>query len=196
MKNVDYVGWGTTTQPKFARLELLDEASSCWELNDGVSVAGNFLGEKAFGMNPKHKKNNVLGDAVGSVYGDGVPIISEKMRQILASFSPQEIEFLPLVIFGLKGEITSTTHTIANTFHVVDALDQDQMDIVWNPMDRGSIVSTDKVVLDPSKLETAPPIFRPKFFECTVLLRRDVANAILASGAAGIYFQELSEIQS
>lgn len=190
----DYVAWSATPQGGFATLLAIENVPDEYELTEGVSRAEGFPPDAAFRMNPSFPRDVALADAVHSLGGDGVPVVSARIREVIDGFAPPETEYLPVTLFDHKGRVASDVYVIANSFHVVDCLDLDQMTVEWNPLDPDFMISCEGVVLDPSRLGDAPALFRPKGLQTRVLVRRDVADAIAASGATGVWCEELDEV--
>lgn len=189
-----YVAWGTTSRGSFATLLALENVPDDYELSEGISRADGFPPDAAFRMNPAFPRDVALADAIRSRNGTGVPVVSPVLRAVIESFDPPDIEFLPVTIYDHKGRVASDAYTVANSFHVVDGLDLKRMTVSWNPLDPDMMISCEGVVLDPAKLADAPALFRPKGLQNRVLVRRDVADAIAASGATGVWCEALDEV--
>lgn len=192
----DYVAWIANPLGGLATVLTIENVSDSYELSEGVSRADGFPTNAAFRMNPSFPRDVQVADAIQTHHGDGVMLISEALRELLESFAPPDMEYLPVTIYDHKGGVASETHTIANSCHVLDVLDHDAMGIVWNPMDPMAIMVCQRVALDTSKMDDAPALFRPKNLEKRVLVRRDVAEAIEAAGLTGPFFTELDEVRA
>lgn len=189
----DYVAWDTSPLGGFATLLPLENVPDRYELSEGVSRADGFPADAAFRMDPSHKKSRKVADAMGSRAGAGVPIVSSAIREIMASFDPPQTEFLPVTIYDHSGEVASDTHVIAHPCLVIDCLDHDAMGVVYNPLDPTAIMFCARVALDADKIDGAPAMFRAKGL-ARVLVRRDLADALSASGLTGMYFYELADV--
>lgn len=192
----DYVAWGTSPLGGFATVLTPENVPDAYELSEGVSRTDGFPSDAAYRMDPSFPRDVILPDAVKSRGGDGVPIVSPALRDLIASFDPPDIEYLPITIYDHKGRVASDEYVIANSYHVVDALDHDAMGIVWNPLDPMAIMTCERVALDASTLGGAPVLFRAKNLEKRVLARRDLAGAIAEAGLTGTYFYELDEVRA
>ncbi len=190
----DYVAWGTTSLGGYATLLEPENVPDDFQLSEGVSRADGFPPDAAFRFNPSYPRDVKLADAVHSRGGGGVPLVSPALRALIEGADPPDVEYLPVTIYDHKGHVASDAYVIVNSFHVVDCLDHDAMEIVWNSLDPMTIASCDGVVLDTSKIDGAPPLFRPKNLENRVLVRRDVAEAIEDAGLTGVFFEDLDEV--
>lgn len=189
----DYVAWSTTPHG-FATLTAIANVPDDYELWEGVSRAASWPSDAAFHMDPAYPRDVLLPDAVHSRGGDGLPLVSPALREAIAAFDPPDVEYLPVTIYDHKGRVASDEHVIAHSCHVVDALDHDAMEILWNPLDPETIMSCQGVVLDPARLEGAPALFRPKNMEGRVFVRHDVADALEATESTGLRFVPLEEV--
>ena len=192
----DYVAWGTTSQGGFATLLPIENVEDSYELSEGLSRAEGFPPTAAFRMNPSYPRDVKLADAIHSRGGDGIPILSPALREAFEAAEPPDMEYLPVTIYDHKDRVASDVYVIANSYHVIDCLDHDAMDIEWNPLDPMSIMSCEQVVLDTERLPGAPAVFRAKNMEKRVLVRRDVAEALQASQFTGLWFDELEDVST
>lgn len=131
-------------------------------------------------------------DALARRGGANVPIVSSALRAILGRFEPPDLELLPVTILDAAGKVASRDYVIANSFHVIDCLDLEQVQVEWNPLGPASIASCEGLVL--KEIAGGPAMFRAKHFERRVLTRRDVTAASSGAQLTGLYFQELSAI--
>jgi hypothetical protein len=192
----NYVAWGTSPLGGLATLLPIENVSDAYELSEGISRADGFPPDAAYRMNPSFPRDVVVPDAVQSRGGGGIPIVSPRLRELIESFYPPDIEYLSITIYDHKGRVASDEHAIANSYHVVDCLDHDAMGIVWNPLDPMAIMTCERVALDPDALDGTPALFRAKNLEKRVLVRRDLADAIGEAGMSGVYFYELDDVRA
>jgi hypothetical protein len=190
----DYVAWDTTSRGGLASLLPIENVPDEDELSEGIPRADGFPPDAAFRMNPSYPRDVRLADAVRSEAGSSLPIVSPALRAILEGFAPPDFEVLPVTIYDHKGRVASDAYVIANSFHIVDCLDLEQMTVEWNPLDPDFLISCEGVVLDPEKLAGAPALFRAKGLENRVLVRRDVADALAAAGMTGVWCEDLDEV--
>lgn len=189
----NYVAWGTTSQGGFGEMELLQNYRDRAELRSGVSLSDGFPSDAYFSPTPKSQVAQ-LADAVATREGNGVMVVSSGLRDFLVDLHCPALEFLPVQIHDHDGNVASDSYWIANSFHVVDALNEDEMGIVRNPLDK-SIMAMQRLALRSDALDDEPVLFRARGFEQRVLVRRDIADTIAAQ-FSGVFFYELHEVRS
>ena len=107
---------------------------------------------------------------------------------------PAGVEFLPVTIYDHKGRVATDAYTVMNPTLILDALDLDAMEVEWSPLAADTIDSCEGIVLDPTAVADAPALFRIQRMENTVVIRRDLAEALKEEGLTGLYFTELADV--
>jgi hypothetical protein len=86
-------------------------------------------------------------------------IVSSVLQKALADTNRGPAQYLPLQIYNHKKRLASDDYFVVNPLGTVDVLNLKASTIKWFEDD---VVSVDKMVLDPKKLESAPDLFRVK----------------------------------
>ncbi len=192
---IDYVVWDSTPRGGYASVTQVKHVSRAYELARGVSRAKGFPSDAVFHMNPAHPKDVLLADSVYGM-GDGVMLVSAKLRALLEAVNPPDMEYLPVALLNHKGAVASDSYVIANSYHVVEVLDLEAMNAKMNALNPDVIFTCDRLVLQKGKLPELPSIFRPKHLEERILITRKLADQMVKEGMTGVYFWELDEIKA
>ena len=190
----DYLVWGTTSVGGFASVTDIEGVARPYELAVGIPRADRFSPEAAYRMDPRHPRDVRLPDAIRSTDGAAVPIVSPALRAEVKRAEPAGVEFLPVTIYDHKGRVATDAYTVMNPTLILGALDLDAMDVEWSPLAADTIDSCEGIVLDPTAVADAPALFRIQRMENTVVIRRDLAEALKEEGLTGLYFTELADV--
>ena len=178
--------WETSSRGGLATLLAIENFDHDYRLTRAVALAGEWPAAAAFRMNPKYPRDKKLADAIHSLGGAGVPLVSARLRAAIEAFSPPDVEFLPVTIYDHQGRVASAEYAIANPTRLVDCIDLEAGQIDWNPIDPELIANVVGLVLDPTRLDPAAVLFRPRYMPTSVLLRHDLAAALTAGGFTGL----------
>lgn len=191
----DHVVWGTDPRTDFATLLAIENVDHDYRLKRGVAMAEEWPGDAAFRMDPAYPRDVALADAVDSQTGDGVPVVSPRLREALEALAPPDVEFLPVTIFDHKGHVASDEYTVVNPVRVVDCIDQEATTtILWNTIDPELIAGAIGLTLDAARLDPDAALFRPRYMPTRVFARPDVAAHLDGGGFTGLLFRTLASL--
>jgi len=193
MTPIPYYVWETNSQGGFATLLALENVEDSYELKRGCPRANGWPADAAFRMNPSYPRQVKLADTVRN--RDSVPVASAQFHDLLFSFAPADTEFLPVTIYNHKGRVASDAYVVVNPYRVVDCIDREASDLMWNEIDPELISGCFRLVLDPARLDPSLALFRPRYMPTRVLVREDVVRAAAAAGLTGLRFTPADEFE-
>jgi hypothetical protein len=183
--------WGTGGVPYACVLKKLAGVEDEWELNEGVPRAHSWGEHAVYRMDAERPYDMILTDNPANV--DGLIVVSRRLKDSLAAWNVQKVEFLRITILNHKGRIASGDHFILHAIEPVDALDQGQSAASWSALDPSSIDSVERLVLDEGRLDPSRLIFRLQWFPDVLLVRRDLVRALDRGGFSGLRWIELED---
>jgi hypothetical protein len=189
---MDVVAWRAVPAPGFCTVGLLENVDDVHELKQGIPRAAGFPIDAAFRMDPAHPREVKLGECLYNM--DDLVVVSSRVKAFLEARQPPDTELLPVTVFNHKNR-PAGEFFIVNPLRIIDCIDTQKSTVTWNHLDPQSIDSCFDIVLDAQALDQAPPLFRPRYMEVVVFVRRDLADALAAEGFAGVYLEELDEFE-
>src|SRR5262249_14134071 len=93
---------------------------------------------------------------------------------------------LPLEIVNHKGRVASRDHFIVNALRIVDAIDDAASNVETSRLVPGAITGCDRLVLRQGVVPKDAILFRLRGRPEVMLLRRDVADRLVAAGFTGL----------
>lgn len=169
------------------RIMRVEGVEDAFELTEGTSRAEGWPAEAVCRMDPDYPKDIELVDCL---YGAGVLVIASRVRDVLARAGARSVELLPVRVINHKGRTASTDYVIASPQDICDCIDVDRSIVEWNDIDPDSIVGCESLVL---KEDAVPPghlIFRPEHWRKIVIIRRELAAAMISAGLSGLHLME------
>ena len=165
----------------------LREVDKTYELLRGVPRAASFPVEARFDMNVDFgiKLQDVLRNS------DQLLVVSEKLRDRLANAALKNVELLPVAIHDTKGRSVKASFFIVHTTVLQDCLDLAKTVGDRNPINPDLFLTMDALVVDETRIDPDVSVFRPAHYPNILLVRRDLAESILAEGFTGIAFDEV-----
>ena len=186
----NYVIWKFASYPGACVLQDLTGIDATFRLNNGTSFAADMPSGMAFHMNPDFPNDLALGDSL--LNSDMLVIGSRRLRDFLAQRDIAKLEFLPTGVVDHKGREASADYFVIHPIEPVDCLDRQQSVYKASPLNKAKIREISKLVLNESAIPEDRQIFRIAGYWNLTLVRRDLAEALLAGGFSGIRFIELS----
>jgi hypothetical protein len=164
-----------------------------WRLTEGVHCADWFPGGLVFDLS---KQDGIkLTDSVPNT--SALLVVSEKLRRVLErEATGAVIEYLPIRLRNQKGKVVAKPYFLANVIGSVRCVDVKKSDFEMNRISKDQVSHFRRLVLDERKIPTSAGIFRLAEKTALVLVRQDLASAIIKSGCTGMLFQELEEYGS
>lgn len=85
-------------------------------------------------------------------------VVSPPLRALLETWCQgQDVEYLPVHIYNHRGRLHTKEYSIINPLGAFDCLDRDRSEV---EMMDDEVLSVERIVLSPKKLERAPHLFR------------------------------------
>ena len=132
---------------------------------------------------PGHRRHTRLCDYHESQ--QGVPIISTRLRSFLDRAGVSGVEYLRIRLVAGRGKPSSTDYYALNPM-AHDCLDRAASEPTFSPVDEGSILDVNRLVIDPARLGPGVSLFRIAGYPEPVVIRRALATAIAMGGYTNI----------
>jgi hypothetical protein len=169
--------------------DFLMHCMDSYLLHEGVAVKSWFPTDTIFQLAEHH----------GSKLTDSIPntlhmlIVSEKMKEALEEKSGAEIEFLPVRIRNQRGRVVQEPYFIANVVGTVECVDRERSKFWCSEIRPDQVFHFYRLALDAEKIPPNTRLFRLKEKSNLVIVREDLADAILHAGCDGMIFQEMDD---
>jgi hypothetical protein len=128
--------------------------------------------------------------------GEGIPIVSEKIKNILTKEVPGLASFFPVKIFNNKKEVCRCKFFAIKIDNEIECFDWDNSDYSTRQLNNGikriSAIRNLILIEDKIKDQLVFKIAETNYF--LVGVREDLCQNILECGAKGIEFREFSEV--
>jgi hypothetical protein len=190
---IDYVVWSADAVPRGFVLDELENVDLNVELRMGVPCAASFPSDAVFTVDPDFPNNIRLADTFDN--SDQLVIASEKLKTFIMSWSPKNLEVLPITILDHKSR-PAGKYFILHPVQPIDALDPAKSGAEFDEDNDEWIDSVKRIVLDRKKIDPDLLMFKVKYFYNCVLVRRDLADAISKQKFTGIQWIECDEYES
>lgn len=179
----EHVFWAYRETPHGCRLQGLQNVEKGFQISDGVPRQANFSGDAHFTMNPDFPDDTIMLD---NLKNTSVHIVaSERLKRFLEGQQLPNMEYLPVTIFNHKSRPVSPPYFIIHPIHPVDCIDFDASEATWDELDDEAIERIGNFVVDDSKCDALPPLFRPNGLSRHLLVHRELAAALDAQGFTG-----------
>ena len=187
-KGAGLVVWRTDPGLKYCVLGGLLNVPSKARIARGLSGADGFPRDAQFKMTKECPRQVALSDALEN-FG-GMAVVGSALKDFVMAHSPKSVEALPVRVINHKGRDAGAEFWILNPLATVDCIDQGASQVIWNAIDPTQICGFKKFVLTDAAIPPDLLLFRPKFLEQRVIVRRELADAIRAKGFTGLSFAE------
>jgi hypothetical protein len=104
-------------------------------------------------------------------------ICSQRMKEVLEAQQRDQVEYLPVSIYNHRRRLAAANYFVVNPLGGVDCLDLDASEIEYH---EGKVVGVDKYVLDASKLQAGPSLFRVREEPTMYVLNERIVRALIA----------------
>lgn len=188
MSRSNHVIWGRERVDGACMLYKLSGVEKVFQLLDGIPRAAGFPADATYAMDPNFPDDMLLTDSLNNP--DMLIVVSEPFRQLIASKATRGVEYLPVAIIDHKGKVAGRCY-IVHPIEPLDCLDLDRCEPRRSRIVKTMIDDVKRLVLDDAKIDPERALFRPRGFPRVVLVRRDLAEAITASGFTGTRWVEL-----
>lgn len=191
----DYVLWRVDVGRKHVTVEALHGGGDVMDAGAfarGRPMSDGFPDDAYFTVDPAAKKATIVPDSVMSL--SGVPLVSSTLKALIEEAEPAETEFLPVQIRDEKGKKTlADDYWIVHPTSVVECIDLEASEVVWNKIDKTLISSCAQLVIDEDRIPEGLKLFRAKHLPGEVFVHRELAEALEGAEASGVSFLELDE---
>ncbi|MDC0677163.1 MULTISPECIES: imm11 family protein [Sorangium] len=168
----------------------VEGVEDAFELAQGVSRATGWPKDARCRMDPRKPKDIALAD---SLLGAKRLVVSGRVKKALEDAEVSNVELLPIAIINHKGHTASADYFIVNPQDVCDCIDVAQSGVKWNALDPDSICACDSLVLRQDVVPASYKVFRLHKWRNLVVIRRELADSMLAQGLSGLSFIEPSK---
>jgi hypothetical protein len=189
----DYVVWEVEEVPHCFVLDQLEGVDLDVELRTGIPCSESFPSDAVFTVDPDFPNRIRLADTFENT--SRLVVASRKLKDFIASFKPEAVEFLPIKLLNHKSK-PAGDYFIVHPVSLVDALKPAESGAKWNKHMDDWVDRVDKLVLDTGKIDQSRLIFKLKYFYNCVLVRRDLSEAISKEGFTGIKWTECDQYKS
>lgn len=119
----------------------------------------------------------------------GLLIVKRDLKDALVA-TKAPLEALPFKLLNHKGRIASEDYFIVNPLGTIDCLDLERSEIEYED---DQVVSVDKLVLAPKKLEGVPEIFRVKQDPYAILLSHALVTRLKRLKPTNVYLEKMEQ---
>jgi hypothetical protein len=161
--------------------------ADAFDIDDGVPRLATWTPDVTAQMSNRFPKDKGLAD---SLAGAGFVVISGKAKAFLEKAAAKNVEYLPMTVLDHKGAIASSDYVIVNPLDVIDCIDLEASSAHASSINKGMIDGCKKLVLREAAVPADLIVFRTQFWSGRILIRRSVADAMLAAGLTGMHFIE------
>jgi hypothetical protein len=158
-----------------------------YQMDEGISVKSWFPKDVMFQLSDE--RGIRLSDAIPNIMR--MLIVSERLKQFFEKSADATIEYFPVKIRNRKGRLEKIPYFVANLLGSVSCLDRPRSDFWENHLRKGQVQRFKKIALDVSKIPKSAKIFRLGEKMDLVLVREDLAQAIVNADLTGMQFQYL-----
>lgn len=120
-------------------------------------------------------------------------VVSSPLRAVIEKWCQgQEIEYLPVHIYNHRGRLHTSDYSIINPIGTLDCLDREFSEV---EMMDDEVLSVERIVLSPTRLERAPHLFRVREDPCVYVVSEPLAQAIETGGFTNVVLEPMEVTQ-
>lgn len=187
--NSNYQIWDWEDVRNACELDQLVGVDNAYLLSTGVSMLQDWPADAGFHMNPDFPHDTLLVDNVRNIEDEIV--VSERLKVFLEANALANIEYLPVSVFDHKGKLVVGRYFLVHPLDPVDCLDLDACEIKWSKIDPDEVMRMKRLVIKTPDLDPRRLLFRIQRLAGTILVHRDLANAISSEKITGVKWKEL-----
>jgi hypothetical protein len=169
------------------RLYFIEDVEKEYELRRGVSRAASWPDDAHAVFSDNYPKDIALSD---SPDGTLTVLASPRLREELVAKGVKNCEFLPLALINHKGRVATRDYCVVHPLEVVDCIDLQASGAVFNHVDWEVLMSCTRLVLKHDAIPEDLQLFRPLHWPQIALIKRSLADHLLAQGFTGLRFIE------
>ena len=192
MASSDFVIWSAKQMPGICVVTAPGGVDNREDLTAGLPMAANWPADVTCTMDNDFPDDIALAD---SLYGAIERVISPRVKVVLDGAGVSGVEYLPVKIVNHKGRVAAPDYLIVNPPSVVECVDIEASEVMWNRLQKDLIRRCARLVVDPAKVPPKVQLFRLKHVPFLLIARRSLADRLVASGLSGIAFKEPAEFR-
>ncbi|RKG93844.1 imm11 family protein [Corallococcus terminator] len=116
----------------------------------------------------------------------GLPIVSNRVLDVLIRLGAKRFESLPVVLQDHKGRVASKDHCIVNILDVQDIIDMERSEYDLSPFDSSQIFRIKQLAVKPDGVAPEALLFRARTRMREVFLHASLHEALLQAGVTGL----------
>lgn len=186
----EFLFWACKVPEHVALLSTIEGFEDDFEINEGVSHAGDFPSDASFSFDPDFPNNTLLADQHSN--NNSFTLVSKRVQELLLSKAGPELELLQVKVLDHKKRDVGAPYFIVHPVGTVTCLDRPACNILKE--DEFGIDKLEKVVIESHKVPKDRLIFRIENLARYVCVRRELAQIIDKAGFTGIRWVELEEM--
>lgn len=191
--NLNYFVWRFQDVPNSCVLDELSGVPKMFQIRKGIPRAEGFPSDAKFTLDPDYPNDTLLVDAFDNVYR--LAVISLTLKTFLEGRDIVNVEFLPVTIMDHKGK-PKANYFIVHPIYPVECLDLEASGAKWDTVNKDTIDTVDRLVLNTDKIDPNLQIFKIRFFYNYLLVRQNLADAITAEGFTGIRWVPVDDFKN
>ncbi len=188
---MEFYSWENKPGKGACSLTNLKNVDDVVDIKRGRPRLDGFPADAYFEMNPDYPKDVNLEDVI--VNRERMRLISPAFATFLQEHALNNTEFLPVTIKNHNGGTASDEYMIASPLDVIDCIDKDASNVMWNKIDKNLIAGVYELVFNEDAIPEDVKILRPKHLEMFVFIREDIVEAIEEAGFTGNKFYPVDE---
>jgi hypothetical protein len=174
-----------------ARIRNILNYDDDFELQDGLSLQATFPPEAAYRMDDNHPDRIALHEFLDNL--DQQLVIHERVRDLLEAEGVRHVEYLPVRVLNHKDREVKARYFIANTYPLVDCIDQDKTRFKWNPLNDQAMMNVENLTLFEERIPPDFKLLRLKYLPSAMLIHRELAQKMKEARFRGFELVELSD---
>lgn len=163
-----------------------DHGIEGYEFRQGKSLVARFPAGSEYAMDPDSPDRRSLCDLQPNSLG--VLIVSAAFRACLAGDS--DLELLPIRILDHRGKVASSDYCIVNPLGFIDCIDVGASRYEPDPLDKESLGSVSKLVLQKARVPHGSRLFRVRRAPMLFAATAELAQRLRSGGLRGLALVE------
>jgi hypothetical protein len=119
-------------------------------------------------------------------------VVHADVKRVIESLGVP-VESYGFTLYDHKKRVASTEYFIVNPLGTFDCLNLPKSEIKYSKSYPDEIIRIKKYVLDPRKLEAAPPLFRIKESPRAIVFSQEAVNRLREANPTNAYFYKLDQ---
>jgi hypothetical protein len=187
----EFLFWACKIPSHAAQLSGLEGFDDDFEINEGVSHAGDFPSDASFTFDPDYPNDTLLVDQHSNT--NSFVLVSKRVQELLVSKAGPDLELLQVKVLDHKKRDVGAPYYIVHPVGTVTCLNRPACKILIE--DEFGIDKLEKVVIESQKVPKERLIFRIENLSRYVCVRRELAQIIDKASFTGIRWVEPEELE-